>query len=226
MLRNDIKIFIESHADLINDNAWGQIYEDAYATFGEALGLFTDAIIAANINPLDFLEYVPAYYMIGSSEKKLDIPEGVKYIQDDAFAESKLEYINLPNSLQTIGDNAFISSNIREIHFPPNITFLGYSAFEACWKLKEINMPDSITRMSSFCFAYCSDLERVKLSANLKQIDMHTFFECYRLKQLEIPESVTYISSDAIPTSTELLVKENSYAHKYCMDNEHKYRLI
>ncbi|MCR5816575.1 MAG: leucine-rich repeat protein, partial [Ruminococcus sp.] len=65
-------------------------------------------------------------------------------------------------------------------------------------RLKEIELPDSLDTLGcGEMFSLCSKLEKVKLPAQLLQIDNDSFWRCESLKTIDIPESVRKIGANA-----------------------------
>lgn len=98
----------------------------------------------------------------------------VKSIEGDAFyACEKLEHLTLPDTLKTLGT-------------------LG-----ACSKLKEVIIPDSVTKTYKSLFVDCTSLTKIKLPKGMKEIKQYDFANCKNLRTLEIPEAVTTVSMSA-----------------------------
>lgn len=77
------------------------------------------------------------------------------------------------------------------------VTRIDGLAFEDCFWLTSITIPDSVTSIGYDAFLFCTDLQSVQLSNNLKSIDSKTFFGCKRLRSITIPDSVEYIGKSA-----------------------------
>ena len=71
------------------------------------------------------------------------------------------------------------------------------NAFEHCEKLKEITIPSNVTFLGSKAFYWCTDLEKVNLKANIKEINQYTFYYCKSLKEIVIPEGIEIINVSA-----------------------------
>jgi hypothetical protein len=63
-------------------------------------------------------------------------------------------------------------------------------AFFECKKLKEITIPDSVTKIGVYAFNDCFALETLTVSESLEEIGDRTFDGCMALQTLEIPVSV------------------------------------
>ena len=101
------------------------------------------------------------------SDKMTTIPRNLFYYC------SRLKNIQWPTNLVTISDCAFEYSGLVNVVLPSTVKTIGSSAFEGCYYLESIILPEGLTTLNS---------NRV-------------FFYCWSLKELVIPESVTSISS-------------------------------
>ena len=84
------------------------------------------------------------------------------------------------------------------------VTSIGQQAFVNCTTLESVEIPDSITRMGYWAFSGCSNLKQVKLSKNLKSINMDCFSECSSLESIVVPEGVTQLAPGAFMHCTNL----------------------
>ena len=133
---------------------------------------------------------------------KVNIPEGVKIIGEDAFwACSNLKEITLPSTITSIESGAFFNTSISGFNYPQNIDNIPASAFGGT-KLTEFSVPD-----------------------NVKEIDDGAFYNCTDLKKITIPEFVTYIGNDVFKDCRNLVIygKRDSVAEKYAYINNIKF---
>lgn len=77
------------------------------------------------------------------------------------------------------------------------VTEIGAMAFDDCYKLKSIKLPDSVTTIGESAFARCYKLESVNIPDGVTKIEDQTFLECINLKSIEIPSGVTKIGLEA-----------------------------
>lgn len=78
------------------------------------------------------------------------------------------------------------------------------SGFDGCSSLKEVNIPESCTRIDYFAFAGCVKLQEVKLPNGLKEIGDYAFYNCRRLKEIRIPDSVKVLEQNAFCSCVRL----------------------
>lgn len=70
------------------------------------------------------------------------------------YKDSSLEEYDFSGeaSLHTIGEFAFARSGLKEISIPEGITKLEYGAFYHCGELAQIDIPDTVTEIEAYCF--------------------------------------------------------------------------
>jgi hypothetical protein len=66
-------------------------------------------------------------------------------------------------------------------------------------------MPESVTTIGPYAFAYCDDLTNIILSHSLMLIDDGTFYACSNLPSIVIPAAVTSIGTGAFFECTDLI---------------------
>lgn len=111
------------------------------------------------------------------------VPEGVKTIGANSFENcTSLETATLPSSLTYIGKAAFMNSAIYEIVIPEKVRFLSAankastSGYMTGGTTRLDPSQNKIGSNSSGQFAFCKNLTKVTLPANLEEIGAHAFF--------------------------------------------------
>ena len=69
------------------------------------------------------------------------------------------------------------------------VTFIGDHAFDEA-TITGVTIPDSVTSLGEYSFAYCNSLSDVKLSKNLAYINDFAFASCDLLREITIPASM------------------------------------
>ena len=169
--------FIKTHVDDINNNNFTKVYRELHdeVQVGESVSKFTDMLLDAEINPLMYMESIPAHYMDGS----------------------KRTSVSIPNNITSIGACAFIISSLTSVIIPNSVTSIGFYAFRGCTLLTNITIPDSVTRMDEGAFWNCVSLASVTILGNITSINEYVFDGCKGLKSVTIPNSVTSIGKSA-----------------------------
>jgi uncharacterized protein YjdB len=92
----------------------------------------------------------------------------------------------IPSGVTTFGGNAFHScASLTSVEIPDTVTIISSAAFVGC-SLTSINIPDSVTTIESWAFGFCNDLTEVTIPANVHTIDYCTFFQCTNLAEVTI----------------------------------------
>lgn len=119
-----------------------------------------------------------------------------------ATEDEKFDSVYMPNTIRKIGDRAFCSSGLKEVAFSGTLTSIGMLAFSNN-ELTSVVLPDSVNHLGNGAFSTNSNIERIILSKNLREIS-DAAFGCSdkyhymtNLTEIEIPDTVTKIGSRA-----------------------------
>ncbi len=129
--------------------------------------------------------------------KSVAMTDSVAYIKDGSFIFCmNLTSVKLSANIKNIDGNAFYGCNkLEHLTLPDTLKTLG--SFGLCSKLKEVIIPDSVSRTYESLFVGCKSLSKIKLSKGMKEIKQYDFANCKNLRTLEIPETVTTVSMSA-----------------------------
>jgi hypothetical protein len=98
----------------------------------------------------------------------------------------------------SIGKSAFQNCySLTQINIPDSVTSIGKSAFQNCYSLTHINIPDSVTSIGDYAFSSCYSLTHINIPDSVTSIGGDAFSSCYSLTQINIPDSVTSIGGYA-----------------------------
>lgn len=170
----------------------------------------------------------PEMYVEGDSlirytgiDSNVVVPEGVKYIKDEAFQNTSVKSVTLPDSVVSIGEHAFdechqlqdikLSANLtsigkgafsacialRTIDFPESLEVIGYAAFEECTNLQKIRIPSKVSKIEPFSFKNCLSLSDIVLESGITSIARMAFYGCKSLTSIDIPNTVVEIGNSA-----------------------------
>lgn len=123
-----------------------------------------------------------------------------------ATETEKFDSVYMPNTVRKIGDRAFCNNGLKEVTFSGTLTSIGMVAFSNN-ELTSVVLPDSVNHLGNGAFSTNSNIERIILSKNLREIP-DAAFGCSdkyhymtNLTEIEIPDTVTRIGSRAFAGS-------------------------
>lgn len=140
--------------------------------------------------------------------KTLIVPNGIKHIIGGMynFKCTKLEKIILPKTLKEIGMGSFENlMYLKEITIPEGVTRIGSRAFSGCRELSKVILPQSLLKIEDEAFSECYKLKDISFSDKLQEIGARAFNECEGLEKIFIP-LVKKIGSNAFANCSNLTV--------------------
>lgn len=186
---------------------------------------FPSDISAKIIDPLCEIKRIHQNIKISAFITEMDPRQKVKF-RGTKFAENTLiEYANICSSVISIIDRYFANCiNLMEVNIPLSITeidkgaflnclyitkvnfiktddincrIIKSEAFRECQRLKEISIPECVTKICENAFNGCESLSKVTIPTSVVTIGKGAFYNCYKLKEVFIPETVKSSLSDA-----------------------------
>lgn len=98
-------------------------------------------------------------YAKGCTDVSFDIPNYVKEIGYNAFADSHLAQINIPSSVLSIGERAFSNCDkLTDINLPNSIQQIKQRAFERT-SITSLTIPSSVSKITGSIVGGCKNLE-------------------------------------------------------------------
>ncbi len=175
---------------------------------------------AEGIKDLEIGKYAFAYVLSGTSrESTLEIPEGVKKIEDDAFYYAHLKEYKLPSTLVELGASVFYSTTFdiipETIVVPAKVTKLGNYALTSSYGTKftfktiDLTQATGLTEIGNYAFYNLPQLEEVKFapatdsSPNLT-LGNYVFSADSMLSKVTIPANVTSMGTYVFNLCTSL----------------------
>ena len=108
--KKELNELIKDSEEELNNNDFEAIYskiDDAYVSTA-----FTALLLKNNINPLEYMSYVPSDFMLEIDDiEDFVIPNGIKKIEWYAFSWCDFKSITIPKSVEIIEDSAFSNCN-------------------------------------------------------------------------------------------------------------------
>ena len=185
-LSRPVAACIENNIKLIDNNQWNELYDSFIDILPEDLpGDFTEAMLAADVNPCIHIKNVPFKFLYYSKNiKEFTIPDNCIEISGYAFSYSAIENINFSENLEVIRFNAFAGSQIKVIDLPNSAIEIGESAFAHCPNLTEVNVGSNLTNIEEYAFDDCPNLTTIYLPKSLAYISASCFYDCDKLTDI------------------------------------------
>ncbi len=183
---------------------------EADIRYGESV--FANAEALTQVQIPDTWEQIPRGMFQGSGLTCIVIPEGVKYISEDAFADClELAEVQLPKSLEAMFDYCFTRCrSLKEIELPGTITNIPWGCFQASG-LERIEIPEGIRTIHEYAFCDCDALREVILPESMEYLEEYCFRDCDGLTAIELPGKVRYLGSGMFADSAlrEIVVPDS-----------------
>ena len=147
----------------------------------------------------------------------------------DVIAGWKVEY-PFTNMLETVYINngkhllRVDSRQKEEFVIAEGTETIGEFAFDACFDIPSVIIPDSVTNIMVGAFAGCRSLTNVVFGTGLREIGEKAFLNCQKLKRVELPDSLETVGSGVFWLHTLREVKigsglRNVDSHAFYVDN-------
>ena len=171
---------------------------------------------------------------VNENNKNYTDENGILYTKDKtkivAYPAGKNETeFKIPCNVTDIGIGAFRTCfKLKNVEISSSVTRIEYYAFGECVGLKTIKFPKSVTDIGAGAFCACFKLENVEIPSSVTRIEVGAFWDCIGLKTIKLPKSVTEIEENVFYGCDELtiLCYSNSYAETYAKENQILYKTI
>jgi len=94
--------------------------------------------------------------------------------------------------------------NLAEVKLPETITHIGDFSFDMCEKLQEISFPNSLIIVGNKAFGECISLKAIEFGNNVQKIDTDAFGGCTNLKDILLNENLKEIGTGAFVNCTNI----------------------
>lgn len=121
----------------------------------------------------------------------------VTNIDGGAFGDCySLSAVKNLDNVTTMGGSVFQKcSNLVTVEGLNNLTSMGSAVFNGCTKLENVSL-GKVTEITGFCFRYCENLKNVEIPDTVKKISDVAFGACKSLEKVIIPSSVESIGRE------------------------------
>lgn len=136
-ISNSAKILIERYIEYIESEDYADFYDliwvDEDCTNMGIIGEITTILENININPLEYLNYIPMGYYSGSPKTEFDVSKNIKEINNYGFESSSLKSINIPFNVKYVGEGAFAyCEDLKYVNIDNPDIQIQYDAFDQC----------------------------------------------------------------------------------------------
>lgn len=134
-----------------------------------------------------------------TSLEGVTLPEKLEAIGRSAFYGNEFIKINFPESLKRINDDAFSECyNASFGPFPEGLIGIGANAFEDCDSIADLVIPGNVTTLGTYAFKNCNNLKTAEIGVSQYAISNNLFTGCNNLTTLRLNSpTVATVTSDA-----------------------------
>ncbi len=125
----------------------------------------------------DFLTLGNMLYRYRGSENEVAVPDGIRIINDEAFAgNNAVTVIRLPESVHKIRNGAFREcASLQVAEFGDQLSEIGEDAFRSCKTLNYLRLGHALETVGAHAFADCPNLTEIYLPDTLKNVGAQAF---------------------------------------------------
>ncbi len=134
------------------------------------------------------------------------------------FARCPVTYVgeySIAEGIRIIGNIAFEACyDLTKINIPESVVEIHSTAFQACKGLQSIIIPNNVTAIHAYAFSRCESLTSVTLGENLASIDKSAFSSCAAIDTItilaKVPPRITESTFKDVPKDILLYVPAES----------------
>ena len=171
-ISSDAKTILNKYKEEINSGNFKPIYNDFLMLDDAGLtSEISQIFLNSGINPLNYLDEVPANFLMHAEIDSITIPNGITKIKNFAFPYTNLTRIEIPDSVNKIGIYAFYNcTNLKYIKFSKNIEIIPRGVCSNCISLEFVYLPDRLEMIDKNAFNGCPKLQDIVLPRGIKNI--------------------------------------------------------
>ena len=137
----------------------------------------------------------------------LESASALTKIGTSAFHGNHIVKLHIPDSVNELGEGAFTANSIVDLKLSKNVTKIPQAAFAMNIRLREIEIPDTVTDIGQMAFAGAR-LESLNIPASVRKIGEKAF-HLHHLTELTIPGTVKEIGDSAFEGTYKQLTLTN-----------------
>lgn len=172
-----------------------------------------------NVFPTRENQWGKVYFNNTLFNGELTVPVGVTSLNRSFYGLKTLTKVNLPEGLKTIGDQAFANtSKLTAIELPSSVVSVG-SAFFGCEALASATLNEGLETMGNNMFYNCKALTSIVIPASVKTIGGTTFMSCSKIADVKSlstvpPVCASDLTFDYCSTAKLIVPAESIAAYK------------
>ncbi|MBO7326539.1 MAG: leucine-rich repeat domain-containing protein, partial [Clostridia bacterium] len=203
-------------------------------------GAFVDCVSLRTVEISDGVKTIDGAFKGCSNLYGITIPSSVNSMGDSTFENcTSLQHASIYAEATSIGSRMFAGcteldwvsfgeniplteiceeafygcTRLREIDLPNSISTIGEGAFNNCVKLQEIKIPDGVIGMHETIFNNCTSLTTVYIPENFQQIFGYIFEGCTSLTSFVVDENNSHFKA----IDGNLYNKNGTYLYNYAI---------
>lgn len=139
-----------------------------------------------------------AFYRCGMPSEVV-LPSKLESLGAGAFADTCIQTITIPETVTTVSSSLFDDCDkLTSVTFKGAITDIGAKAFYSCEALETVTFEKGFSgEIKSEAFAYCEILKEIAIPEGVTRINDSAFTGCKGLTSITLPESLQSIWSSA-----------------------------
>ncbi len=132
------------------------------------------------------------------SLKEVIVPPSVTKIGVGAFAYCGMEKLSFTgeNNIEEIEKGAFNCCGIKELPFSEKLRIIRENAFESCYKLESVIIPEGTTTIEKQAFARCEELKEVSIADSVTEMGERVFDWCENLETVKLSKGISYVPAN------------------------------
>ena len=125
-------------------------------------------------------------YPMAKANRSYNVPEGVKYIEDNAFTFCKtLQSVTIPKGVVKVGRNAF--QNCDSLMYVNILgsdegTVVENNVFFECRALTTVFFGNGVREIEGNAFCGCRNLKTITLPKSLNKVEPSAFWDCWKVE--------------------------------------------
>lgn len=144
----------------------------------------------------DYIEpYVSLTESIGGGGVNYNLVPSIILTMNDSSKIKLYKIIDISLNSLNFEKKNIPYNNVAKMELSNKITSIRDLMF--CRNIESINIPNSVTRISSNAFNFLTNLTSISIPKSITRIEDKTFFACYSLTSVTLTDSITYISETA-----------------------------